>query len=387
MIKCQNFILAFVILLFTNACAQPSSLSTTGLNNKNIQDQSATNIVDVQRGMVLICGNRVDRKTRLSEYERILGKPDRTNSLKYNTIYTYDALGILLYQRPGEETVLCISLNYCKPRFKFSPKTPFDGVFMVNGQAVGSDFSKSRVAGIRGVQIEKNNPAFKAMELPVIGASLDGISLTFDYVSSSERLEVVAIGWQLKGEQDGPANGSQPFSSKTNRAPGAAGSSPQFLATTTDPLANLKGDWYITTLLFGGGREGISTCGLNHQPASIVSHSDGMIELSAVCRDGSQHIFKLVRSVDHRVYLFTMNNKEGVNVSDFPLNYLGSEGWMGSAQQIAGDKEISLSASITPIEGKTWYGWRIGVRPTAEAGVSYKTTKTPYLMVDLTRRK
>jgi hypothetical protein len=159
------------------------------------------------------------------------------------------------------------------------------------------------------------------------------------------------------------------------------------LDTTNDPLSHLKGDWVITIFLFGGGHSGISACGLDHQPASIVSHSDAMIEASAKCRDGSQYYFKLVRGNDHRSYLFTVNNKEGINVVDFPLNYFGNKGWMGSMQQVVEGKEISLSAAITPIEGNTWYGWATGVRPTVESGVDYKKTKTPYLKVDFIRRK
>jgi hypothetical protein len=159
------------------------------------------------------------------------------------------------------------------------------------------------------------------------------------------------------------------------------------LDTTIDPLSQLIGDWVITTFLFGGGHSGISACGLDHQPARITSPSKGTIEASAVCRDGSQYVFKLVRGNEHRSYLLTVNNTEGINIRDFPIKYLGSAGWMGTAQQLVDDKEISLSAAITPIEGKTWYGWAIGIRPTAEAGVDYNKTRTPYLKVDFIQRK
>ena len=112
-----------------------------------------------------------------------------------------------------------------------------------------------------------------------------------------------------------------------------------------------------------------------------------MIEVSAACKDGSQYVFKLVRGNEHPIYLLTVNNIEGINVSDFPLKYFGSKGWMGTVNQVVDDKEASLSASITPIEGKTWYGWAIWIRPTAEAGVDYSKARTPYLKVDFTQRK
>lgn len=159
------------------------------------------------------------------------------------------------------------------------------------------------------------------------------------------------------------------------------------LNTTSDPLSHLKEDWVITTFLFGGGHSGISACGLAHQPASIQLHSDGIIEISATCKDGSQYYLRLVRGNDQKTWLFTVKNKEGISINDFPLNYYGSKGWMGSAQQLVDDKEISLSAYIAPIEGRTWYGWATWVRPTAEAGVDYTKSKTPYLKVDFIRRK
>src|SRR5437667_10409365 len=88
--------------------------------------ESPINTLEIRQGMVFIAGNRLDRTTKLSEYETILGKPDRVTALK-NTIHTYDKLGVRLYQRPGEETVLSISLDFVKSRFEFSPKAPFRG--------------------------------------------------------------------------------------------------------------------------------------------------------------------------------------------------------------------------------------------------------------------
>lgn len=159
------------------------------------------------------------------------------------------------------------------------------------------------------------------------------------------------------------------------------------LDSTSEPLAHLKGEWAITTFLFGGGYSGISRCGLNHQSATIGSDAEGMIEVTAQCNDESKYVFKLVRGNDHRHYHLTVINTEGINVANFPLDYLGSQGWVGSAQQLVEDKEISLVAAITPIEGKAWYGWATWIRPAEEARIDYSKAKTPYLKVDFTRRK
>jgi len=46
----------------------------------------------------------------------------------------------------------------------------------------------------------------------------------------------------------------------------------------------------------------------------------------------------------------------------------------------------SITAMITPIEGRLWYGWMIAVLPTA--GVGHEDDlKKPFFRADLTRRK
>jgi hypothetical protein len=160
---------------------------------------SATNTVEIRQGLVFIDGNRINRTTKLSEYQAILGKPDRTTALK-NTIHTYDNLGIRLYQRPGEDTVLSISLDFAQSRYEFSPKIPFKGAFKLSGQIVGADFPKSRLPAIPAVQID---PAFKALELPVIMASQNAVILTFEYLSSSNQLNGIGIAWRDKVELNG----------------------------------------------------------------------------------------------------------------------------------------------------------------------------------------
>jgi hypothetical protein len=103
----------FIVLCASHAAGEPPSYVA----------------VEVLKGSVFIEGKHVTRQTTLSEYQTILGKPDRVTRLfkdrvtpLQNTIYTYDELGILLYQRPGAETVLSISLDLVKSNHEFSPK-------------------------------------------------------------------------------------------------------------------------------------------------------------------------------------------------------------------------------------------------------------------------
>ncbi len=127
--------------------------------------------VEVRQGSVFIEGNRVPRQTTLLEYQAILGKPDRVTSLYkdrvtplQNTIHAYDDLGILLYQHPGEETVLSISLDLVKSNHEFSPKKRFQGIFVVDSQVLGPDFPQSALGDLRAVQID---PTDKTLTRPV----------------------------------------------------------------------------------------------------------------------------------------------------------------------------------------------------------------------------
>lgn len=151
-----------------------------------------TNTVEVRRGTVFINGTRVSRTTRLAEYQKILGKPDRVTALQ-NIIHTYDTLGIRLYQPPGQENVVNISLDFMKQPFAFSPTNSFAGVFTVNGAALRSDFPKSKLPTLSGIQIE---PAFKNLKLPVIRTVQGKVILVFEYVTSANELRGVGIAWQ-----------------------------------------------------------------------------------------------------------------------------------------------------------------------------------------------
>lgn len=150
--------------------------------------------VEIRQGTVFIEGNRVTRETTLSEYQAILGKPDRVTRLQ-NSIHTYDDLGILLYQRPGEETVLSISLDLVKSNYKFSPKKSSQGIFIVDSQVLRPDFPQSALRDLRAVQID---PTDKTLTRPVTKVLHEKIILILEYLSSRKQLEGVGISWQTK---------------------------------------------------------------------------------------------------------------------------------------------------------------------------------------------
>ena len=158
--------------------------------------------VEVRKGSVFIEGKHVTRQTTLSEYQTILGKADRVTKLfkdrvtpLQNTIYTYDELGILLYQRPGEETVLSISLDLVKSNYEFSAKKPFQGIFIIDSQVLRQDFPQSALRDVHAVQID---PTDKTLTRPVTKVIHEKIVLILKYLSSRKQLEGVGISWETK---------------------------------------------------------------------------------------------------------------------------------------------------------------------------------------------
>jgi hypothetical protein len=155
---------------------------------------------------------------------------------------------------------------------------------------------------------------------------------------------------------------------------------------TGDPLAHLDGEWAITTIQVVAGQSKVAGCGLLHQPAHMAYQPNLRIELSAQCMSDGKYSFSLRRDKDGLSYFLTINSKEGINVEDFPVKYMGSHGWTGTARQVVGGQETALVAAIVPIEGKTWYGWASLIRPADDSRAPDPATSL-LLRVDFTRRK
>jgi len=178
--------------------------------------------IDIQRGMVFVKGHPITRQTRVSDYEELLGKPDRVTHLK-TTIYTYDDLGILLYQRPGENTVLSITLALVATDFEFYPIHIFQGAFKIAGQTLGSDTPQTALRSLREVRV-KLDSATERMQLPFSMLTHGNVVLSFTYISSPRQLDSVGISWETDGEPNGATDGSHPIGSETNRKSSAPGS-------------------------------------------------------------------------------------------------------------------------------------------------------------------
>jgi hypothetical protein len=149
-----------------------------------------------------------------------------------------------------------------------------------------------------------------------------------------------------------------------------------------DPLTKLAGDWGLTVFVRGAGQFGSPKCGKGGgpggPPVKVAASKDGAVSFGAPCDNRSEYSFRLQRDSATQAYVLSVKSMPGISVQDFPVAYVEGQGWQG--------KRDSLTAMITPIEGRRWYGWMIAVLPTA--GVGHEDDlKQPFVRADLTRAK
>jgi hypothetical protein len=157
-----------------------------------------------------------------------------------------------------------------------------------------------------------------------------------------------------------------------------------------DPLNKLSGDWKLEAFVMGAGQFGDPKCGTSYMrdapPMTLAPPKDGVVSFTVTCDKGGEYRFRLRHDSSTQTYFLTVKSPAGISVEDFPGAYVVGEGWQGKRDQLVDGKTQSITAMVTPIEGRNWYGWAIAVLPTAGVGHS-DDLKKPYFRTDLTRRK
>ena len=171
----------------TYLCLLLLALSTCGL----LSAPTAPITVEVREEGLFMAGKSMTENATLADYEAILGKPDRTAYL-INTIYTYDQLGIRLYQNPKEAPIQSVSFDLITANYAFSPKEAFKGVLIVAGRTLGTSFPQSALPAFSEVKIDARD---RTLPFPVTKISYGKNSLILEYLRSRQTLEGVSISW------------------------------------------------------------------------------------------------------------------------------------------------------------------------------------------------
>jgi len=305
-------------------------------------------------GSLSLNGQELTLPVPVQEVINVLGKPTRESRLA-STILTWDELGIYIYLEPESEQVGEIHVDFRKERLDFAPKKAFAGRLVIDKTEV--------TAGSTMEQIDAARKTLKGL-------------IVEPHPDEEKRLVCLSIFPRGVGEPtSGPATGAT-----------AAGPRPRpNMVAGADPLNELVGDWSMDWFVIGAGGVGLS--GLTFGKITVAPPKDRAVSVSASSKEGDDYSFRLTHGPETSGYLIAVKSKRGINVDNFLLTYVDGEGWRGTLEQLVDGEMLSTTASVIPIEGRNWYGWRIEVLPTKAIGLGHEDIKKPYLMVDLTRRK
>jgi hypothetical protein len=312
-----------------------------------------TLLLTLSAGSLSLNGQEFTLPVPVQEIINVLGKPTRESRLA-NTILTWDELGIYIYLDPGSAQAKEIHVDFRKERVDFAPKKVFAGRVVIDKTEVTADSTTGQIDAAR--------------------RTLQGL-IVEPHPDEQKRIVCLSIFPSgLSESTGGPAKGA-------TTGPRAR---PTMVAGA-DPPDQLVGGWSLDGFVVGGGGVGFS--GLTFDKITVAPPSDGAVSVSASSKEGDDYSFLLTHGPETNAYLIAVKSGHGINVDNFLLRYIHGEGWRGTLDQLVDGEMLSTTASIIPIEGRNWYGWRIQVLPTAAIDLAPEELKKPYLMVDLTRRK
>jgi len=136
----------------------------------------------VKENEIWINGKYLKKESTLTDFTKILGDPDRVAKRK-NVIYTYDDLGILLYQRPSSNVIRGISIVFGGQRFEFSPQASFRSRLFIGGDEVKKEYSKDAIFLNKGIQPTDYSRKYQHSS---IKAYAGNIAILFNYAFAGD---------------------------------------------------------------------------------------------------------------------------------------------------------------------------------------------------------
>jgi len=144
--------------------------------------------IEINSNGLFLNSKKITNQTNPSYIQSILGTPNR-KSLKANTIWTYDEIGVCLYVNPENGKLIEISLYFEKGNYDFSPINIFSGELLIYG------FNISRHTPI--VSLKKNPElTFLNFSFHAYAVTTAYLNLILQYSDDDTMLEVVAISFK-----------------------------------------------------------------------------------------------------------------------------------------------------------------------------------------------
>jgi len=148
------------------------------------------NSIKVSKGELLISKVKFDFPWQVKTFQKALGKADRVDP-GGNDIHTYDATGIILYEKSGSGRVTDFNIYFEKDpdeNYNFLPKEFFKGSFEIEGFKVDKNTSLEK--------LKKALPDYKFVK-SIIGAwrgEYKGLYIYVQYDKSESKIYWVSVG-------------------------------------------------------------------------------------------------------------------------------------------------------------------------------------------------
>ena len=147
--------------------------------------------IEVREGNLFIEGQLINKQTPLEKYKEILGEPSR-REIKANIIYTYDKLGLMIYQDPNTKNIDSLAIQLVKKDYSFSPKSVLCGIFIVQDKVFRVQTSQE---SLKKYDFLKFTPEERSMRFPVTETKCGNLEIVYVFISNRNQLDEIGISW------------------------------------------------------------------------------------------------------------------------------------------------------------------------------------------------
>lgn len=158
-----------------------------------LAQEPVTITIDDTKGTFVINGVKLTPTSTLKDYEKALGKPERTLDYKGNPrLYAWDSQGVAIDMgETGSQSPEQIKLNFIEGGEQQKPQGKFTGKFIINSTEFNSYSSPATFTSTNGVELKKMNPVAYMGSVESMN-----IILIAEFDSRSNKLVALSFGFK-----------------------------------------------------------------------------------------------------------------------------------------------------------------------------------------------
>ncbi|MDB5131380.1 MAG: hypothetical protein JWR02_1129 [Mucilaginibacter sp.] len=168
-------------------------------------------VIDINKDGYFINEKKIEYPMPLKSLSSALGGDYRVFD-GINTIYTYDQLGLRLYEPLGSRIVKSLFIDFVNGSYKFSSKQPFKGSLIINGHKIDKAFTKDSVSNIQNLFFDRSS----SIKSGYRAVTFNDITLYFIF-NEDGNIQSIAIGFSnIKNDFQTQLQNSDPNSTLIN---------------------------------------------------------------------------------------------------------------------------------------------------------------------------